>query len=71
MTQSKVKFKTFEDYLADSDEIVMEGYSAELIAGELVELPPESEPSSWIAENLKFLLAIAQVVSRGLIKISI
>jgi Uma2 family endonuclease len=67
MTQSKVKFKTFEDYLADSDKIVVEGYS-ELIDGELVELPPESEPNSWIAENLKFLLTIAQVVSRRLIK---
>jgi Uma2 family endonuclease len=33
-----------------------------------VELPPESEPNIWIADNLQFLLAIAKVVSRRRIK---
>jgi len=67
MTQAKVKFTTFEEYLSYSDETPMEG-RYELINGELVELPPESEPNSWIADNLQFLLAIANVVPRRLIK---
>jgi Uma2 family endonuclease len=40
----------------------------ELVDGELIELPPESEPNIWIADNLQFLLAIAKVGSRRLIK---
>ena len=67
MTQAKVKFTSFEDYLSYSDETPMEG-RYELIDGELVELPPESEPNNWIADNLQFLLATTQVVSRRLIK---
>jgi Uma2 family endonuclease len=67
MTQVKVKFTTFEDYLSYSDQTPMEG-RYELIDGELIELPPESESNIWVADNLQFLLAIAQVVSRRLIK---
>lgn len=67
MTQAKAKFTSFEDYLSYSDETPMEG-RYELIDGELVELPPESEPNNWIADNLQFLLATTQVVSRRLIK---
>jgi Uma2 family endonuclease len=67
MTQAKVKFTTFEEYLSYSDEMDMEG-RYELIDGELVELPPESEPNNFVADNLQFFLAIAKVVSRRLIK---
>lgn len=67
MTQSKVKFTTFEEYLSYSDETSMEG-RYELIDGELVELPPESEPNNWVADNLQFLLAITNIVSQRLIK---
>jgi Uma2 family endonuclease len=45
MTQAKVKFTTFEEYLFYSDETPMEGFY-KLINGELVELPPESEPNN-------------------------
>lgn len=68
MTQARVKFSTFEEYLSYSDETPMEG-RYELIDGELVELPPESEPNNWIANSLQFLLATAKVVPLRLIKI--
>ena len=67
MTQAKVKITTFEEYLSYSDETQMEG-RYELINGELVELPPESEPNNWVANNLQFLLASTNIVSRRLIK---
>jgi Uma2 family endonuclease len=67
MTQAKGKFATFEDYLFYSAETPLEG-RYELVDGALIELPPESELNIWIADNLQFLLAIAQVVSRRLIK---
>jgi Uma2 family endonuclease len=67
MTQAKIKFTSFEEYLSYSDETDMEGFY-ELIDGELVKLPPESEPNTWTANNLQFLLAIAKIVSRRLIK---
>ena len=67
MTQAKVKFTTFEEYLSYSDTTLVEG-RYELIDGELIQLPPESEPNVWIADNLLFLLATAKVVSRRLIK---
>jgi len=67
MTQAREKLTTFEEYLSYSDEVSMEG-RYELINGELVELSPESEPNNWIADNLQFLFAIANVVSRRLLK---
>lgn len=67
MTQAKVKLTTFEEYLSYSDETQIEG-RYELIDGELVELPPESEPNNWVADNLQFLLANTNIVSRRLIK---
>jgi Uma2 family endonuclease len=67
MTQSRVRFASFEDYLAYSDTTALEG-RYELINGELIEVPPESEFNTWIADNLQFLLAIAQIVPRRLIK---
>lgn len=52
MTHSKTKFASFEDYLSYSNEMDMEGFY-ELIDGELVELPPESEVNNWLALNLR------------------
>lgn len=67
MSDTRAKFATFEDYLAYSDKLGMEG-RYQLIEGELVELPPESEPNDFVADNLQFLLAISQLVPRRLIK---
>lgn len=65
MTQAKPRFATFAEYLSYSQDL--EGRFL-LMDGELIELPPESEPNHWIAENLQFLLAIAKVMTRRLIK---
>lgn len=67
MTQARVRFTTFEEYLSYSDATPIEE-RYELIDGALVQLPPESELNTWIADNLQFLLAIANVVPRRLIK---
>jgi Uma2 family endonuclease len=63
MTQAKPRFVTFEEYLSYGD---LEG-RYELIAGELVELPPESGLNDWIALNLRDLLM--QFIRRQLLRI--
>lgn len=68
MTQARLKFASFEAYLSYSNRANLEG-RYELINGELVELPPESELNNWIADNLKFLLTMIRIVPRRLIKI--
>ena len=68
MTQAKAKLASFEEYLAYSDETPLEG-RFELVRGELVELPPESEPNNWLANYLQFLLVSANVAPLRLIKI--
>ncbi len=60
MTQAKVKFTTFEDYLSYSNETLMEG-RYELINGELVELPPESRLNSTIAVRILLVLVAAGI----------
>jgi len=55
MTQARIKFSDFEEYLAYSDEMSLDG-RFELIAGELVELPPESRLNSTIA--IRILLGL-------------
>ncbi len=60
MTQARVKFTTFEDYLSYSDETAMEG-RYELINGELVELPPESRLNSTIAVRILLVLMAAGI----------
>ena len=55
MTQARIKFSDFEAYLACSDEMALDG-RYELIAGELVELPPESRLNSTIA--IRILLGL-------------
>ena len=68
MTQARVRFSNFEEYLSYSDKTPLEGRYL-LIDGELVELPPESEPNNWIANHLQFLLVAAKVAPLRLIKI--
>lgn len=60
MTQARVKFTTFEDYLSYSDETPMEG-RYELIDGALVELPPESRLNSTIAVRVLLVLMAAGI----------
>lgn len=58
---------SFEDYLAlDASADFPEG-RFEYVDGELRELPPESEPNSWIARYLFFLLASSGIVPARLI----
>ncbi len=67
MTQTTVRFASFEEYLFYSDAVPMDGHY-ELVDGVLAQWPPESEPNNWIADNLQFLLAIANILPRRLIK---
>jgi Uma2 family endonuclease len=55
MVQSKQRFATFEEYLAHSSDVELEG-CYELINGELVEVPPESGLNRRIAIRLQLLL---------------
>lgn len=66
MTQAKVKFTTFEEYLSYSDEAPMEEFY-ELIDGELVKLPPESEENNWLALNLRD--SLIRVLRRRLVRV--
>ena len=63
MTQAKLKFASFADYLAWSDDPAnfREG-RFELVNGELVAVPPESGVNRTIANRLFFLLISAGVV---------
>lgn len=56
MTQAKPRFSTFEEYLSFDDG---SDNRYELIDGELVELPPESEPNDAIV-NYLFLMLVQQ-----------
>lgn len=60
MTQARVKFSTFEEYLSYSDAMPLEG-RYELIDGALVQLPPESRLNSTIAVRILLILAAAGV----------
>lgn len=68
MTQAKVKFPNFEAYLSWRDNAgdCIEG-RFELIDGELVEVPPETEPNNWIARCLMFSLMMSGKVSPRLV----
>jgi len=66
MTQAKVRLASFEEYLAYSDETPLEG-RYELVDGELVKLPPESEENNWLALNLRDHLI--QVIPRRLVRV--
>jgi Uma2 family endonuclease len=68
MTQTKVTFTTFEDYLSYSNEMDMEGRYG-LIDGELVELPPESELNNWIGRTLFLIFATSGIISPRLVVI--
>ncbi|NCJ05996.1 Uma2 family endonuclease [Synechococcales cyanobacterium C] len=68
MTQARLQLASFEEYLAYSNEALLEG-RFELVRGELVELPPEPEPNNWLANHLQFLLVSANIAPLRLIKI--
>lgn len=65
MTQAARKL-TFEEYLALDN---LPGRRCEFVDGELVELPPESEPNDFIARYLLFAIASSGVVPLRLIAI--
>lgn len=64
MTQAKLRFSSFEEYLAYDDN---RDRRYELIDGELVELPPESELNDWIALQLRDLLIV--LINRRLVRL--
>lgn len=70
MTQAKVKFASFEAYLAWSDnpENYLEG-QFELVDGELVAVPPEPGLNNWIARYLMVAIANSGQVPLQLIVI--
>jgi Uma2 family endonuclease len=63
MTQARLA--TFEEYLSYSEDL--EGRFL-LVNGALIELPPESPENDFIARELFWLLAVANVVSRQLVR---
>jgi Uma2 family endonuclease len=74
MTQAARKAKlTFEQYTSLNAEDwavrgLPEGRCEYVDEWELNELPSESEPNDWIAQELFWLLAIAQIIPRRLIR---
>ena len=65
MVQVQIKKLTFDEYLSYSDNT---DKRYELIDGELIALPPESEPNNFIANYLFFYLASSGLVPLRLIK---
>ncbi|NJR24452.1 MAG: Uma2 family endonuclease [Richelia sp. CSU_2_1] len=65
MVRTQAKKLTFEEYLNYSDET---NNRYELIDGELIALPPESEPNNFVANYLLFYLASSGLVPLRLIK---
>jgi Uma2 family endonuclease len=65
MVQAQSKKLTFDEYLNYSNDT---GQRYELIDGELIALPPESEPNNFIANYLFFYLASSGLVPLRLIK---
>jgi len=65
MVQAQSKKITFDEYLNYSNET---DQRYELIDGELIVLPPESEPNNFIANYLFFYLASSGLVPLRLIK---
>lgn len=65
---AQAKFTTFEAYLSCSNDMDIEG-RYELINGELVELPPESEPNNWIGRSLFLIFTTSGIISPRLVVI--
>ena len=59
---------SFDEYLNLEDPDNLPEGRCEFIDGELVELPPESEPNDWIAQELFWLLANTGSIPRRLIR---
>ena len=68
MTQAQVRFPSFEAYMSYSNAMDVEGRH-ELMNGELVELPPESEPNSWVGRALFLIFATSGIISPRLVVI--
>lgn len=66
MTQAKLRFSSFEEYLAAGDDLELEG-RYELIDGELVQVPPESPENDFFALSLRDLFI--QIIPRKLIRL--
>lgn len=66
MTQAKLRFSSFEEYLAAGDDLELEG-RYELIDGELVPVPPESPENNFFAVSLRDLFV--QIIPRKLIRL--
>lgn len=66
MIRTQLKKLTFEEYLTCEDDT---DNRYEWIDGELVALPPESELNDFIAQELFWVFAIANLVPRRLIKL--
>lgn len=60
MTQARVKFTSFEEYLSSSDAMSLEG-RYELIDEKLIELPPKSRLNSTIAVRILLVLLAAGI----------
>lgn len=65
MTQSKTRFKNFEEYLTLEE---LPEARCEYVDGALVELMPEGEENDWIADYLFHLLLLAKITKPRLIR---
>jgi Uma2 family endonuclease len=68
MTQAKHRFSSFEDYLSYR-ETEQDNVRYELVAGELIELAPESPQNNFVARRLLFFLASHDIVPLELLVI--
>jgi Uma2 family endonuclease len=65
MTQAKLRFTTLEEYAALDPSDLPEG-QFELVNGEIIELPSESDPNVEIAGFLAFILTRSGVGLKSL-----
>jgi len=68
MTQAKLPFLKFEDYLSLEDTANLPEGRCEYVDGSLVELMPEGEENDWIADYLFHLLLLAKITKPWLIR---
>jgi Uma2 family endonuclease len=71
MTYTSIRYKTYQDYLAA--DLGSDGNCRLLSNGEVIELPPEDERNTSIADELAFMLKqiiASQGLSKRLVKVS-
>ena len=68
MTQAKLPFLKFEDYLSLEGPAELPEGRCEYVDGSLVELMPEGEENDWIANYLFYLLLTAKITKPWLIR---